>query len=58
MSKREFQVTVPLDRSQREFIEAQAELEQRSLAAIVRRLVGERAARARAEREPDRWPRA
>jgi hypothetical protein len=39
MSKREFAVSVPLDRSQREFVERLAALEDRTLASVVRRCV-------------------
>jgi len=44
MSKRE-QVSVPLDRELREFVEREAEREDRSMAAMIRRIVAAEAAR-------------
>jgi hypothetical protein len=41
MSKREFQVSVPLDRSQREFVERVAREQDRSIAGAIRHLVVE-----------------
>ena len=43
MSKRENQITVPLDRELREFIEQLAAREDRSVAAMVRRIIAQAA---------------
>ena len=53
MAKRDHQVTVPLDQAQREFIEARARIEGRTVAAIVRRCV-EAVQRAQAGIDRDR----
>jgi hypothetical protein len=49
-SKREHQVTVPLDRELRESVEREAAREDRSVAAMVRRIIAE-AARKNCERQ-------
>ncbi len=51
MVKREFQVSVPLDHELREFVKAQAALEDRTVAGQIRHLVAEAQRRAEGDRE-------
>ncbi len=51
MAKREFQVSVPLDSKLREFVEAVAERDDRTVAATIRHFVAQAQRQAASERE-------